>query len=49
MEEQRLIYAGRQLEDELTLSQCSVERGDHCTPSTADLLLCPFANAATEL
>ncbi|CAL5222513.1 g4888 [Coccomyxa viridis] len=26
VEEQRLIYAGRQLDDELTLSQCSVER-----------------------
>ena len=27
--EQRLIFAGRQLGDELTLSQCSVERGKH--------------------
>lgn len=26
VEEQRLIYAGKQLEDEQTLSQCSVER-----------------------
>ena len=30
MEEQRLIFAGRQLDDELTLSQCSVERGNCC-------------------
>ncbi len=49
MEEQRLIYAGRQLDDELTLSQCSVERGDHCTPSSADPPLCPSAHAAMKL
>ena len=28
VEEQRLIFSGKQLDDELTLSQCSVERGE---------------------
>ena len=29
VEEQRLVFAGRQLDDKSTLSQCSVERGMH--------------------
>lgn len=47
VEEQRLIFAGRQLADERTLSQCSVERGTHCTAATHHSL-CAVIFAASE-
>ncbi len=53
VEEQRLIFSGRQLDDELTLAQCSVERGEELLsllllPSARLCLACSIAQMTTE-
>jgi len=53
VEEQRLIFSGRQLDDEMTLAQCSVERGEELfslifLPSARLCLSCMIAQMTIE-